>query len=447
MKIKADTIIENGLLLTINNENEILPDSSIVISEDRIIDIDNAKKISSLYEAKNYINAEQKIVMPGFINTHTHSGMTLLRGFADDLPLQIWLERYIFPAEARFINKNFVETSLKLAMIEMILSGTTTFNDMYFFQKNAAETVIEVGMRALLSESIANFPVPGNPSFKDALKYSEEFIEQYQNNKLITPCVGVHTPFTSNKEILQKAKELAKNKNTLFNIHLAETQWETDTINKQYGKSPTQWLHDLGILDAQTIAVHSVHLSPKDIEIFKNQNVKVAHNPECNMKISSGAAPISTYLEKGIKVGLGTDGAASNNNLDLFEEMHTMALLHKLITGNPTTLPASECVRIATMGGAEVIGMEKEIGSLEKGKKADIITLKLDSPHAVPMYNPYSTIVYSLNSNDVNDSIINGRIIMKDRKILSTDTQKIMHDAKIIADEIKNTMSKPSTIH
>ncbi len=442
MKLKTDIIIENGTLLTMNDSDDVLQNHSVVISRDKITDIGKANEIKEKYQAQTTIDATDKIIMPGLINTHTHTGMTLLRGFADDLPLQIWLNKYVFPTEAHFVSPEFVKTSLQLAMLEMILSGTTTFNDMYFYQKNNAEIISEMGMRAMLSESVANFPVPGNENFKTALKYSQEFIDQYKNHELIIPAVAVHAPFTATQEILQATKDVANQNNVSFNIHLSETDWETQTIKERHNLTSTQWLHKLNILDSKTIAAHAIHLTPQDIEIIKKQDVGIAHNPECNMKISSGIAPIPTYLNNNIKVGIGTDGAASNNNLDLLEEIHTMALLHKVATAEPTVLPAKECLKIATIKGAKVIGMENEIGSIEKGKKADIITINTDAPHAIPLYDPYSAIVYALNSNDVNDSIINGNLIMQNRKIIDADINQIKNKAQETSLLLKEELKK-----
>jgi 5-methylthioadenosine/S-adenosylhomocysteine deaminase len=440
MKQKADIIIKGGIIITVNPENKILENHAIAVHNGNISDIGPRSEIVNKYEATETLYADKKIVMPGLINTHTHSAMTVFRGFADDMPLKKWLMEYIFPVEARFTTEDMVSKGMRLALAEMLLSGTTTFNDMYFFQDAAAQAVKAFGMRAVLSESVADFPVPGSPTYKDSLEYTKTLISKYKNDPLITVAAAVHAPYTSNPEILNAAKSLAEEHNLLMNIHISETQWEVQTIKERHGKSSVKFLDDLNFLNSRTIGAHSVHLSEEDMAVYKKRGTGVAHNPECNMKIASGAAPIPQYLKEGIKVGLGTDGVASNNNLDLFEEMHSMALLHKLNTQDPTVLSAREAVRIATMGGARVLGMEDKIGSLEVGKKADIITLDIDNPGAVPMYDPYSVLVYSLNGSDVRDSIINGRLLMKDRQILHCDVQKIMANAIACAETIQKEL-------
>jgi len=440
MKQNADIIIKGGTILSVNSEDEILNNHAIAIHNGIITAIAPTAEIEKNYEVEETLNADKKIVMPGLINTHTHSAMTVFRGFADDMPLQKWLMEYIFPVEARFTTEDMVYKGMRLALAEMLLSGTTTFNDMYYFQDAAAQAVKAFGMRAVLSESIADFPVPGSPTYRQSLDYTKALITKYKNDPLITIAAAVHAPYTSTPEILYAAKDLSDRHNLLMNIHIGETQWEVETIKKRHGKSSVKFLDDLNFLNQRTIAAHSVHLSEEDMAVYQKRGTGVAHNPECNMKIGSGAAPVPQYLKAGIKVGLGTDGVASNNNLDLFEEMHSMALLHKLTSQDPTVLSAREAVRIATAGGARVLGMEDKIGSLEIGKKADIITVDIDNPRAVPMYDPYSVLVYSLNGSDVTDSIVNGCLLVKNKQLIDIDLQEIMQEASDCAEKIKSEL-------
>ncbi|MEA2041438.1 MAG: amidohydrolase [Bacteroidota bacterium] len=436
-KKSTDLIIKDGLTVTVNPKEDVLQNASIVIKHGLILDIDTPETIDGKYTAPQTIDASKKIVMPGLVNTHTHSAMTVFRGFADDIPLRAWLMDNIFPLEERFVSPKMVKTGMSLAIAEMIMSGTTTFNDMYYYQGDAADIVKKMGMRALLTESIADFKVPNSKDYLESIKYSKALAENYKNDSLITIGASVHAPYTSNPEILLAVKEFTDSNNLIFDIHVAETQWEIETIQKKYGKSPVKFLDDLRILNQRTVAAHSIHLNSEDIEIYKNRQVGVAHNPECNMKISSGISPVPQFLANGIKVGLGTDGAASNNNLDMFEEMHTMALLHKLSSGNPTTLTARQAVRIATMGGAEVLGMENEIGSIEKGKKADIITLDIDNVRATPMYDPYSALVYSLNGSDVCDSVIDGKLVMQGGSLVHNSLEEVIREANICAEDVR----------
>lgn len=440
MKKKADIIIDNGLILTVDSQDSILENHALIVSDDRIEAIIPSREAHKKYDAAQLLNAENKIVMPGLINTHTHSAMTVFRGFADDLPLYEWLNEYVFPAEGKFTSPEMVYKGTRLALAEMLLSGTTCFNDMYYHQDTAAQAAEEFGMRAVLTESMADFAVPGSKNFRQALDFTEKMYKKFRDNPLISIGAAVHAPYTANPDLLVAAKELSDKYRLLMNIHVSETARESKTIKERYGETSVHLLDDLGFLNGRTVAAHSVHVSEEEIQIYKNRGVGVAHNPECNMKIASGAAPVPRFLQEGIKVGLGTDGTASNNNLDLFEEMRSMAFLHKLTTGDPTVLSARTCVRIATMGGAKVIGKADKTGSLEIGKKADIITLDINSPHAVPLYDPYSTVVYSLNGSSVCDTLINGRILMQDRKIPGIDLNKIMHEAKNCAAYIKKNL-------
>ncbi|MEI6349003.1 MAG: amidohydrolase [Bacteroidota bacterium] len=442
LKLKeATTIITNGIIVTVDSLGTIFPNGSVVIDGDEIVAIGTSAEIAKIYCSDNIVDAKGKIVMPGLINCHTHLSMTLFRGIADDLQLKDWLEKYIFPAEAEFMNAENVEIGSQLAMIEMIHTGTTTFNDMYFYEDKVAEVAKKIGMRGVVSESLIDFPVPNSKTSDEGISHIRKMVEKYKNDSLITVGLAVHSPYTCGPDLLKKAKKVATELNLIYNIHVAETKWEIDTINKLHHLTPVEYLDKLGVLDHKTIAAHGVWLTDNDINILSKRGVSVAHNPECNMKLSSGAAPIVKMVELNCNIGLGTDGVASNNNLNMFEEMHTMALLAKISTRNPTSIPAEKAIRIATIGGAKLLGKEKEIGSLEVGKKADIIIINANRPNTTPLYNVYSTLVYAINANDVNDVIINGKFVLRNSNILNISEEEVMSNvrkkSRIIAKKLK----------
>ena len=438
---EVNIIITNGIIVTVDSAGTVFPNGSIAIDGDKIIAIGKNEEILNKYRAKTTIDAKGKIVMPGLINCHTHLSMTLFRGLADDLELQDWLTKYIFPAETEFMNAESVELGAKLAMIEMIRSGTTTFNDMYFYEDIVAQVAKKIGMRGVVSESLINFPVPNSKDSEEGISHIRKMVEKYKNDSLITVGLAVHSPYTCSPELLKRAKEVSRELNLNYHIHVAETKWEVDTIYKLYKMTPVEYLDKLGILDHKTIAAHGVWLTDNDIKILAQRGVSVAHNPECNMKLSSGPAPIDRMGELNCNVGLGTDGVASNNNLNMFEELHTMALLSKLFTQRPTSIPAEKAIRIATIQGAKLIGKEKEIGSLEVGKKADIILINMNRPNTTPLYNVYSALVYSMNANDISDVIINGKFVMKNSTILNINEDEVMTEvrarARVIAKKLK----------
>ncbi|MFN2396138.1 MAG: amidohydrolase family protein [Bacteroidales bacterium] len=443
-----DLIIHDAMIITMNSEYKIYVDGAIVIKNDRILAIGDTAEIIDNYDAREMIDGSGKLIMPGLINTHTHVPMTIFRGYADDMPLHEWLYDYIFPVESEFVNAENVTLGTKLAMAEMIRSGTTTFNDMYYHIEDIANVVDQVGMRAVLSESVIDFPAPNSPTPEDGLKTAEELIKKWNNHPRITISVSAHSPYSCSAKLLLSAKTLADKYKVPFNIHVAETRKEFDQTQKDFGLTPVGYLDQLGVLDKNVIAAHGVHITDDDIRILAERGVSVAHNPECNMKLASGVAPIPELMKAGVKVGLGTDGVASNNDLDLFDEMHTAAILHKLNSKDPTVLDAQTVIEMATMGGARVLGMENEIGSLEAGKKADMILMDMLQPHAHPIYNIYSLLVYSMKAADVESVIIDGKFVMRDRKILNMDEKSLYSKIENIAAKIREknnllTLKKP----
>ena len=435
---KVDILIINGIVVTVDAEGNLYKDGAVAIKSDKIVAIGKTNEIISKYSAVQTIEAKGKIVMPGFVNTHTHMAMTIFRGIADDLYLQDWLMKYIFPVEAKYVNAENVKIGSQLAMIEMIHSGTTCFNTMYFFQDEVAKAAKSIGMRGIVSESLIDFPTPNSKTPQEGIDYIKGLIETYKDDSLITVGVAVHSPYTCQPELLVKAKKFADENNLIYHIHVAETQWEVDTIMKAYKLTPVQYLDSLGVLSESVIAAHCVWLTDEDIKIIAERKVGVAHNPACNMKLASGVAPIPQLLEAKAQVGLGTDGAASNNNLNMIEEMHVMSLLHKFTSKNPTVMSDELSIRIATFGGAEVLGMKDKIGSLEVGKQADIILIDTDNANTVPIYNVYSAIVYTLLGSEVCDVIINGKIIMRNNVILTIDEAKVKEQVREIAKKIQD---------
>jgi 5-methylthioadenosine/S-adenosylhomocysteine deaminase len=375
--------------------------------------------------------------MPGLVNTHTHLPMVCFRGMADDLPLMKWLNEHILPAEARFVNKKMVSDGATLAMAEMILSGTTTFCDGYFFEDAIAEAVSVAGMRAVVSQGFSDFIMPDKSSFEKMMAAAKRFVTRWQPHApMITPAYFCHSPYTCSPATLVRVKKAAREAGIIYLMHLLENKDEIDIILNCYGKKPVQHLLDLGVLDAQTVAVHCNWLTREDIDVFADLGVKVSHNPESSMKLAAGIAPVPGMLQHDITVGIGTDGCASNNDLDMFREMDTAAKIHKVTLLDPTVMSAETVLKMATIGGAKVLGLDKLIGSIETGKQADIILVDMNQPHLTPLYNCYSQLVYAARGADVKTSIINGRIVMKDRQLRTIDLPIAMKNVRAIAADI-----------
>ena len=394
--------------------------------------------------AANRLDRPDAIVAPGLINTHTHAAMSLFRGVADDLNLQDWLNNYIFPAEAKNVDREFVRWGTRLALLEMALSGTTTYTDMYYFEDTVAEETKAAGMRGVLGETIIGFPAPDHKTPGDALAWTETFLKQYPNDSLIVPAVAPHAIFTNSDETLRAARRLADQYQKPLVIHLSETKKENDDTLAQRKKTPTAALDALGVLNGWTVAAHGVWLDDADLAILKARGTGLAHNPSSNMKLASGVAPVVKILALGIPMGLGTDGVAgSNNDVDMMEEMDLAAKLQKVSTGDPQALPAEQAFAMATIIGARALRMDNLIGSIEKGKRADLIAVRLDAPHAVPMYNVYSQLVYALKASDVSDVMVNGKMIVRDRKMLTVDATPVLAKAVEYQKQVAKSVSRP----
>ena len=423
-----DTVIHNCTIVTVNPEFDIIKQGVIGIKNGRLEQISAMTHEQKLPDSKKVIDAKGGIVMPGLVNTHTHLPMTMFRGLADDLPLDKWLNEHIFPAERKHINPEAVRTGALLGCAEMLLSGTTTCCDGYFLEDVVASAVYDSGMRAVLGQGVIDFPAPGVPDPSNNINHAVTMTDKWRSmSSLISPSIFCHSPYTCSAKTLKKAKAAAKG--LLFQIHTAETKSEWDQIQSEHKTSPVKYLDRIGVIDQNTLLVHGIWVDDTDIEIIAKRHAKIAHNPQSNMKLASGIAPVPDFLEAGITVGLGTDGCASNNNLDLFQEMNVAAKLHKVNALDPTIMDARTVLKMATIEGAKAIGLDKKIGSLEIGKLADLIVIDTNSPHLVPMYDPVSHIVYTIRGSDVRDVVIGGKMIIRNKKLLTIDLAGVMKRA------------------
>lgn len=426
-------MISNGIVVTMDSALTIIENGSVVIKKGEIVAVGPSAALKERYSAARNIDAAGKLVMPGLVNTHTHAAMTLFRGLADDLPLDTWLTKHIWPAEAKFITPASVRIGANLALVEMIRSGTTTFSDMYFYADELARAAKTAGVRSVVGEAILDFPTPDSKTPQESFATIEKLAAKWKNDPLITIAVAPHAPYTCSPETLKSAKKLADSLGLPLIIHVSETRKEVTDITAKFGVPPFEYLDRLGFFGGTAIVAHAVYPTPNEIRLMAERKVGVAHNPVSNMKLASGVAPVPEMLQAGIAVGLGTDGAASNNNLSMFKEMNAAALLQKVSRLDPTALDARETVKAATIGGARVLGLEKHIGSLEKGKRADLIIIDLNRPHLVPLYDVYSLLVYAANGADVETVIIDGRTVMENRKLLTLNEESVMREARKLA--------------
>ncbi|MBZ5655616.1 MAG: amidohydrolase [Acidobacteriia bacterium] len=426
------------MIITMDGRRSIYEDGAVVVTKDTIVAVGPRTEIESKYEGRQTIDARGKLVLPGFINGHTHVPMTLFRGLHDDVTLNDWLYKYIFPAEAKNVTEDFVRWGTRLAAAEQIRSGVTTFADMYYFEDAVAEETKAAGMRGVLGETFIDFPAPDNKSNAAMLAYTEKFLQKWQGDPLIHAAPAPHSIYTCSKKTLLDAAALARKYHAPILIHLSEMKKEWDDSLKNNGASPVQYLDKLGVLGPDVVGAHCIFVDEADRKILAQRNVGCVHNPSSNMMIASGVSPVPEMRAAGIAVGLGTDGpAGSNNDLDLMEEIDLAAKLAKITKMSPLALNARAVVEMATIDGARALHMEKEIGSLEKGKKADLILIGLDEPNAVPMYDVYAQIAYALKASDVETVIIGGRIVMRDRKLLTVDEEAAIAKAR----EYKKTIA------
>lgn len=436
-----DLIISGGKALLMNDHNTCLENAGIAVKASSIIDIGKKEDILKKYNAKKIIDGENSLIMPGFVNTHTHAAMTCFRGIADDLELMDWLNNYIFPAEAKNVNPHLAYWGSLLACAEMIKSGTTTFCDMYIFEDETARAAKEAGMRCLVGEVLFDFPSPSCKTPAEGLACTRRLAEKWQNDPLVNIIVEPHSLYTCSPALLQEAKTIADQFGLMLGVHLLENQSELNQLQEKFGKGAVAFLEDIGYLNERLLAFHCVYFTANDIGRFARYGCKVSHNPASNMKLANGIPPVSDMLEAGVTVGLGTDGCASNNTLDMIKEMSTAAKLHKVAALDPTVMDAKTTVRMATINGAKALGLNHLTGSLDVGKKADIILIGLDKPHLTPIYNEYSHLVYAAGGADVDTVIINGKVVMEDRRLLTLNESDIMHQVREIAVNIKKSMN------
>lgn len=428
-----EKIIYNARIITMNHAMEVIQNGYVRIKNGKITEIgETGVATDSRQENIEYTDAQGMFMMPGFINTHTHVPMTMLRGFADDLPLHEWLTEHIFPAEARLVTPENLRIATRLAFIEMIKSGTTCFNDMYFFENVIAEEAKKAGIRGVMNESLIDFPTASFKTVDEGLRLSEKLIQQWQGDPIIHPSVCAHAPYTCSEDTLRKAKKLADKYNTLLQIHVAETKKEVEDITIQKGMPPTEYLHSIGLLDENVIAAHCVWLNTREVELFAKTGTAIGHCPKSNLKLASGIADTDLYMKAGVTVSIGTDGTASNNTLDMVEEMRFAALLPKAIHNNPEAVNARTALRMATINGAKALGLEQTTGSLETGKSADLILIHANASNMQPVYDEYSAIVYAMNSKNIRSSMVNGEWIMRNRNVLHINKDEAMEGMKRI---------------
>jgi 5-methylthioadenosine/S-adenosylhomocysteine deaminase len=424
-------IVTGGTVVTVDGTRTVIPRGAVAIDGTRIAGVGTAADIARRFTGRDTIDATGQVVMPGLINTHTHAPMVLYRGLADDLALMEWLQKYIFPAEAKTVSPAFVRTGTRLAALEMIQSGTTTYADMYYFEEEIAAVTKAAGLRGVLGQTVIQFPVADAKTPAEALARAEAFILKYKADDLIVPAVAPHALYTNDQATLVATRDLAAKHGVPLLIHLAETEDEVKAAREKGGMSPTGYLESFGFwTGARTLAAHGVWVSPDDITTLVRRGVGVSHNPESNMKLASGTAPVTGYLAAGAALGLGTDGAASNNDLDMFEAMRQASFLAKHASRDPRAVPAATALEMATIGGARALGLDKDIGSLEAGKRADLLVVRMNRARQTPLYDAVSHLVYTTRGDDVDTTIVNGRILMRGRVVRTLDQAAVLAEAR-----------------
>jgi 5-methylthioadenosine/S-adenosylhomocysteine deaminase len=439
---KADLLITGGTVVTMAGPN--IERGSVVVRDGEIVDVGPSADIDRKYTAKQTIRAGGMAVTPGFVNAHTHAPMVLFRGIADDRDLMDWLTNYIFPAEAKNVDREFVKWGTRLAAAEMIRSGTTTFADMYYFEADMAREVKAAGLRAILANTFIDFPAPDNKTWDAAVAYMRDFAKQWKGDRLITPALAPHAPYTVSTDHLKQVRALGTELGLPILIHVSETKDELRQVaEKQNGMTPGAYLDSIGFLGDDVVAAHGVHLTPEELRIFAARKTGVAHCPESNQMLASGVAPIVDMIQAGMEVGLGTDGpAGSNNNLDMVEEMASAARLQKVMRNDPKAISAREVLRLATIGGAQVLGLDKKIGTLERGKRADVVIIDLQQVKVQPVYSVESAIVYAASGSSVVTTICDGRILMRRGEVLTVDEAQTMRKAAEYREKILESLKK-----
>ncbi|MGC1688025.1 MAG: amidohydrolase [Candidatus Acidiferrales bacterium] len=429
-KDHVDLLVLGGTVVTMDSGKRVIEDGAVAIRGDAIVSVGPRQEVESRYDAARTINAQGKIVMPGLINSHAHAAMSLFRGLADDLSLDDWLRIFIFPAEARNVTEDFAAWGTKLSLLEMLRGGITTYADMYYFEDAVARVTKEAGMRGVLGETIIDFPAPDNKTLDQAYSYTQKFLDHWKSDPLIVAAVAPHSIYTCSEKTLEDSAALARKNTAPILIHIAEAPFELEQSREKHGLTPVAYLGRIGVLGPDVLGAHCIAVNSADIAMLAHFGVGCSHNPSSNMKTAAGVMPVIEMLAAGVPVGLATDGAASNNNQDLFEEMDLAAKLQKISRMDPRALPAAQVVELATIGGARALHLEKRIGSLEAGKQADLIIIDTIAPHATPMYNVYSELVFALKATDVRTVLIAGRVIMDERKMLTLNEDEILQKAR-----------------
>jgi len=432
-------------VVTMDSSRQVITNGAVAIDGGRILAVGARSEILKQYYAFETIEANDRLIIPGLINGHTHIPMTLFRGLADDLDLQEWLTKYIFPAEAKNVTEEFVRVGTRLGLAEMIRGGTTTYCDMYYFEDAIADETARAGVRGLLGETLIDFPVADNKTHEEGMAYVERYVSRWKGHELIIAAVAPHAPYTVSEDHLKAIRAFADRTGVPIVTHISETKREVEDSLKAKGASPVAYLDRIGFLDKQVIAAHMVWPLENDLSILKSRGVGIVHNPQSNMKLASGVAPVPKMMADGLLVGLGTDGAASNNDLNMWEEMDTAAKLHKVFSGDPKVMTAKQAFELATIRGAESLHLEKEIGSLEPGKRADLAIVERTSLHQMPLYNLYSDLVYATKASDVQTVIINGRVVMRDRHLLTLNESSIKKRARVFRERILQSLKTEET--
>ncbi|MBI4654284.1 MAG: amidohydrolase family protein [Nitrospirae bacterium] len=435
----GDLIIKADYLLTMEDDLTVIKNGAVAVKGKNIVKAGTSEEISKEYTSEKIIGGQGRVVFPGLVNTHTHAAMVYLRGIADDIPLQEWLEKHIWPVEGKFLTSEFVADAVELACLEMLKAGVTTYADMYFYEDTAGKKLEKIGMRGVLGAGVIDFPSMYAQSADDYFRSAENLINNWKGSELVTPCVAPHATYTCGPENYKRARELAEKYDIPIHTHLSETQWEVSEIQRRYGKTPVEYLDEIGILSERLFAAHCVWLTDKDIEILAKKRVGVAHCIESNLKLASGIAPVPKMLKAGVKVAFGTDGAASNNDLSILGEMSTAAKVHKAISEDPTVLNSKTALLMATRYGAEILGLGDKVGSLEQGKLADLVIANLEKPHLTPIYDIYSHITYCMRPSDIETVIVNGKIVVDAGRLTTMDEEEILNKARGWQEKIKGS--------
>ena len=438
----VDLLVLGGTVVTMDLNRRVIQDGGLAIHDGQLIAVGSRVEIEQQFRGRR-LNAAGKVVIPGLINGHTHVPMVLFRGLADDLDLQEWLTKYIFPAEARNVTEEFVRVGTRLGLAEMIRGGTTTYCDMYYFEDAIADETAKAGVRGVLGETVIDFPVADNKTHAEAMAYVERFVQKWKGHELIIPAIAPHAPYTVSADHLKAVRAFSDRTGAPIVTHISETKREVADSLKEKGATPVKYLEGLGFFNDRVIAAHMVWPAADEFEILKRRGVGIVHNPQSNMKLASGVSPVPRMLNEGLTVGLGTDGAASNNDVNMWEEMDTVAKLHKAFTGDPKVISAQQAFEMATIRGAAALHLEKEIGSLEVGKRADVVLVQRDSHNQIPLYNIYSDLVYATKASDVQTVIINGRVVMRNRRLLTLREAVIKRSARALREKIIQSLSAP----